>query len=84
MKLTFEDNNIPSYIKEAVENIINKGGKTNGNIIVEEIAEDEFELYEDNENFIKNHKDTDDIYIVYQSVAGAWNQPLTMVAVVEY
>ena len=84
MKLTFEDNNIPSYIKEAVENIINKGGKTNGNIIVEEIAEDEFELYEDNENFIKNHKDTDDIYMVYQSVAGAWNQPLTMVAVVEY
>ena len=83
MKLTFEDNNIPSYIKEAVENIINKGGKTNGNIIVEEIAEDEFELYEDNENFIKNHKDTDDIYMVYQSVAGAWNQPLTMVAVAD-
>lgn len=84
MKLAFEDNNIPSYIKDVVKNLIEKEAETNGNIIVEYLSDDEAELYEDSEDFVKNHIDTDDLYMVYQCVAGSWNQPLTMVAVVEY
>ena len=86
MKLAFEDNNIKSEIKDTVKDIIKncKGGALHKGILVEEIPEDELDLYEDSENFIKNHKDTDDIYMVYQVVAGSWNQPLTMVAVVDY
>lgn len=86
MKLAFEDNNIKSEIKDTVKDIIEncQGGALHNNILVEEIPEDELDLYEDSEDFIKNHKETDDIYMVYQCVAGSWNQPLTMVAVVEY
>ena len=84
MKLAFEDNNIPSYIKDVVKTLIEKEAETNGNIIVEYLSDDEAELYEDSEDFVKNHIDTDDLYMVYQCVAGSWNQPLTMVAVVEY
>lgn len=84
MKLAFEDNNTPSYIKEAVKNLIEKDATSNGNIIIEELSDEDAELYEDSEEFVKNHIDTDDLYMVYQCVAGAWNQPLTMVAVVEY
>ena len=84
MKLVFEDNNTPNYIKEVVVSLLEKNTNSNGNIILEEIPEEELDLYEDSEDFIKSHKDTDDIYMVYQCVAGSWNQPLTMVAVVEY
>lgn len=84
MKLAFEDNNTPSYIKEAVKNLIEKDATSNGNIIIEELSDEDAELYEDSEEFVKNHIDTDDIYMVYQCVSGTWNQPLTMVAVVEY
>ena len=84
MKLAFEDNNISATIKKVVEILISKNMTSNGNISVEYIPDDDIELYDDNEGFIENHKDNDDIYMVYQCVAGAWNQPLTMVAVVEY
>jgi len=84
MKLVFEDINTPSYIKEAVKNLIEKDATSNGNIIIEELSDEDAELYDDSEEFVKKHIDTDDLYMVYQCVAGAWNQPLTMVAVVEY
>lgn len=84
MKLAFEDINTPSYIKEAVKNLIEKDATSNGNIIIEELSDEDAELYDDSEEFVKKHIDTDDLYMVYQCVAGAWNQPLTMVAVVEY
>lgn len=86
MKLAFEDNNIKSEIKDIVKDIIENcpNGALHKGILVEELSEEDLDLYEDSEDFIKNHRDTDDIFMVYQSVAGAWNQPLTMVAVVEY
>lgn len=86
MKLTFEDNNIKSEIKDTVKDIIEncKGGALHKGILVEELSEEDHDLYEDPEGFIQKHKDTDDIYMVYQVVAGSWNQPLTMVAVAEY
>lgn len=86
MKLAFEDINTPTYIKETVEDIIKNcpNGAMHKGIIVEELSDEDAELYEDSEEFVKKHIDTDDLYMVYQVVAGAWNQPLTMVAVVEY
>ena len=86
MKLAFEDKNIKSEIKDTVKDIIEncKGGALHKGILVEELSEEDLDLYEDPEGFIEKHKDTDDIYMVYQVVAGSWNQPLTMVAVVEY
>ena len=86
MKLVFEDINTPSYIKETVEDIIKNcpNGAMHKGIIVEELSDEDAELYDDSEEFVKKHIDTDDLYMMYQCVAGAWNQPLTMVAVVEY
>ena len=86
MKLAFEDNNISSSIKETVEKIIENcpNGAMHKGIIVEELSDEDAELYEDSEEFVKNHLYKDDLYMVYQVVAGAWNQPLTMVAVEEY
>lgn len=86
MKLTFEDNNIKSEIKDIVEDIIKNcpNGAMHKGITVVKLADDEAELYEDSEDFVKNHIDSCTLYMVYQSVAGAWNQPLTMVAVGTY
>ena len=72
MKLTFE-NNVSDTIKKMVEDLI-----TNGNITVEYIPEDEVEDYDLPTSFTKN---ADEIYKVTQCVCGAWDQPLTMVAV---
>ena len=72
MKLIFQDN-ISEPIKKVVENLI-----TNGNITVEYIPEDEVENYDLPTSFTKN---ADEIYKVTQCVCGAWDQPLTMVAV---
>ena len=85
MRLVFEDKNIKSEIKNTVKDIIEncKGSALHKGILVEELSEEDLDLYEDPEGFIQKHKDTDDIYMVYQSVAGAWNQPLTMVAVAD-
>ena len=85
MKLAFEDNNISSAIKETIEDIIKNcpNGALHKGIIVAPISEDEAELYEGSEEFVKNHIDTDGLYMVYQVVSGSWNQPLTMVAVAE-
>lgn len=82
MNVIFEDNNISSEIKKTVKNIISRNGKKSGNILVEYLPEDSLECYEDDENFIANHQDSCEIYMVYQNV-GTWNQPLTMVAVAE-
>ena len=86
MKLAFEDNNISSNIKETVKEIIENcpNGAMHKGIIVEELSDEDAELYEDSEEFVKNHLYKDDLYMIYQVVAGAWNQPLTMVAVEEY
>ena len=86
MRLVFEDKNIKSEIKNTVKDIIEncKGSALHKGILVEELSEEDLDLYEDPEGFIQKHKDTDDIYMVYQVVAGSWNQPLTMVAVVDY
>ena len=73
MKLIFQDN-ISEPIKKVVENLI-----TNGNITVEYIPEDEVEDYDLPTSFTKN---ADEIYKVTQCVCGAWDQPLTMVAVI--
>ena len=73
MKLIFQDN-ISEPIKKVVENLI-----TNGNITVEYIPEDEVENYDLPTSFTKN---ADEIYKVTQCVCGAWDQPLTMVAVI--
>lgn len=85
MKLAFEDNNVSNTIKETVKDIIENcpGGALHKGVLVEALSEEDLDLYEDPEGFIEKHKDTDDIYMVYQVVAGSWNQPLTMVAVVE-
>ena len=72
MKLIFQDN-ISEPIKKVVETLI-----TNGNITVEYIPEDEVEDYDLPTSMTKN---ADEIYNVTQCVCGAWNQPLTMVAV---
>ena len=73
MKLIFQDN-ISEPIKKVVETLI-----TNGNITVEYIPEDEVEDYDLPTSLTKN---ADEIYNVTQCVCGAWDQPLTMVAVV--
>ena len=85
MKLVFEDNNISSSIKDIVKDIIEhcKGGALHKDVLVEELSEEDLDLYEDPEGFIQKHKDTDDIYMVYQMVSESWNQPLSLVAVVE-
>ena len=79
-------NNISSNIKETVKEIIENcpNGAMHKGIIVEELSDEDAELYEDSEEFVKNHLYKDDLYMIYQVVAGAWNQPLTMVAVEEY
>lgn len=80
MKLTFEDNTLPANIKKTVEKILSANKKKMGDIIVEYIPEDEVDLYDDPDNFVESHKDTCDMYMVYQDL-NTWNQPLTMVAV---
>ena len=86
MKLTFEDNNVSNSIKETVKDIIENcpDGALHKGVLVERLSDEEAELYEDPEGFIQKHIDTDDLYMVYQVMpGGSWNQPLTMVAVVE-
>lgn len=78
MKLVFENNNTPSYIKEAVEELIKNNKETNGNISVEFIPEDEVEDYDLPKSMTQN---ADEIYNVTQCVCGSWEQPITMVAV---
>lgn len=78
MKLTFQDN-ISESIKKVVENLIANNKETNGNITVEYISEDEVEDYDLPASLTDN---ADEIYNVTQCVCGAWDQPLTMVAVV--
>ena len=78
MKLIFQDN-ISESIKKVVENLIANNKETNGNITVEYIPEDEVEDYDLPTSFTKN---ADEIYKVTQCVCGAWDQPLTMVAVI--
>ena len=78
MKLVFENSNTPSYIKEAVEELIKNNKETNGNISVEFIPEDEVEDYDLPKSMTDN---ADEIYSVTQCVCGSWEQPITMVAV---
>lgn len=78
MKLVFENSNTPSYIKEAVEELIKNNKETNGNISVEFIPEDEVEDYDLPKSMTQN---ADEIYNVTQCVCGSWEQPITMVAV---
>ena len=78
MKLIFQDN-ISESIKKVVEDLIANNKETNGNITVEYIPEDEVEDYDLPTSMTKN---ADEIYNVTQCVCGAWNQPLTMVAVI--
>ena len=78
MKLIFQDN-ISESIKKVVEDLIVNNKETNGNITVEYIPEDEVEDYDLPTSFTKN---ADEIYNVTQCVCGAWDQSLTMVAVV--
>ena len=77
MKLIFQDN-ISESIKKVVEDLIANNKETNGNITVEYIPEDEVEDYDLPTSLTKN---VDEIYNVTQCVCGAWDQPLTMVAV---
>ena len=78
MKLIFQDN-ISESIKKVVEDLIANNKETNGNITVEYIPEDEVE---DSDLPTSMAKNADEIYNVTQCVCGAWDQPLTMVAVV--
>ena len=78
MKLIFQ-NNIAESIKKVIEDLIANNKETNGNITVEYIPEDEVEDYDLPTSLTEN---TDEIYNVTQCVCGAWDQPLTMVAVV--
>ena len=78
MKLIFQDN-ISESIKKVVEDLIANNKETNGNITVEYIPEDEVEDYDLPISLTEN---ADEIYNVTQCVCGAWDQPLTMVAVV--
>ena len=78
MKLIFQDN-ISESIKKVVEDLIANNKETNGNITVEYIPEDEVEDYDLPTSITKN---ADEIYNVTQCVCGAWDQPLTMVAVI--
>ena len=78
MKLIFQDN-ISESIKKVVENLIANNKETNGNITVEYIPEDEVEDYDLPTSMTKT---ADEIYNVTQCVCGAWDQPLTMVAVI--
>lgn len=57
MKLAFEDNNIKSEIKDTVKDIIEncKGGALHKGILVEELSEEDLDLYEDPEGFIQKH-----------------------------
>ena len=77
MKLTFKDN-ISESIKKVVEDLIISNKETNGKITVEYIPEDEVEDYDLPTSMTDN---ADEIYNVTQCVCGAWDQPLTMVAV---
>ena len=77
MKLTFE-NNVSDTIKKVVEDLIANNKETNGNISVEYIPDDEVDDYDLPRHMTEN---ADEIYAVTQCVCGAWNQPLTMVAV---
>ena len=78
MKLIFQDN-ISESIKKVVEDLIANNKETNDKITVEYIPEDEVEDYALPTSLTEN---ADEIYNVTQCVCGAWDQPLTMVAVV--
>ena len=78
MKLTFE-HNVSESIKKVVEDLIANNKETNGNITVEYIPEDEVGDYGLPTSLTEN---ADEIYNVTQCVCGAWDQPLTMVAVI--
>ena len=78
MKLVFENSNTPSYIKEAVEELIKNNKETNGNISVQYIPWDEVEDYDLPKSMTQN---ASEIYNVTQCVCGSWEQPITMVAV---
>ena len=78
MKLVFEDKNISKTIKDVVKELIENNKETNGNISVQYVPWDEVEDYDLPTSMTKN---ADEIYNVTQCVCGAWEQPLTMVAV---
>ena len=78
MKLIFQDN-ISESIKKVVEDLIANNKETNGKITVEHIPQEEDECYDLPTSMTKN---ADEIYNVTQCVCGAWDQPLTMVAVI--
>ena len=78
MKLVFENSNTPSYIKEAVEELIKSNKETNGNISVQYIPWDEVEDYDLPKSMTQN---ASEIYNVTQCVCGSWEQPITTVAV---
>lgn len=78
MKLVFEDKNISKTIKDVVKDLIENNKKTNGNITIEYIPEDEVEDYDLPKSMVEN---ADEIYNVTQCVCGTWEQPITMVAV---
>ena len=78
MKLIFQDN-ISESIKKVVEDLIANNKETNGNITVEYILADDVA---DSDLPTSLTKNADEIYNVTQCVCGAWDQPLTMVAVV--
>ena len=78
MKLIFEDKNISKTIKDVVKNLIENNKETNGNISIQYIPWNEVEDYDLPESMTQN---ASEIYNVTQCVCGAWEQPLTTVAV---
>jgi len=80
----FEDDTLDKSIQKTVENLIDTGNDIDGNIKVDYIPSDEVECYDNYEDFVeevRNENPGADFYMVSEIVCGAWDQPLTMVAV---
>ena len=82
MEIIF-DYPVTPAIERVVADLIENGKETNGNISLEFIDAENAECYDDSEEFVDEYKDTHDLYMVNQCVCGSWEQPLTMIAVLE-
>ena len=80
MRFIFEEKDLSTTIKNVVKDLIKNYKESNGNINVEYLDPEYAEDYDFGEKYLNKGMD---IYQVSQSVCGAWDQPLTLVAVGE-
>ena len=83
MRIKFENPEIAkSNVGKIAKEIISNNATRSGNVTVKYIPWDEIDDYDDESGFVeKNKGKASEFYMVYSIVAGSWEQPLSMVAV---